>query len=298
MTFCTSCRHQHASRFCTRCGTPAPAPDPATADVLPQPVQQEPPAWPQSAVPGAPWAGADRAGADRAGGRAFEPDPRRDRTVPLLAALTVLLLLVAAGAYVVWRGGRTQTVVAPANAASTASATGSAGPSIGSSPGAAADPSTPPTPSTERTESTEPTPSTQPSRSERVEPAPPLPPPAPVPPRAPPPRSTSAPVPPPAAGAPYGTPFEVVVLASTSPAEGGRPAAEALVDDIRAAGYPAMVFASEGYTSLRCCYWVAAAGPFPSAAAAQSAATVLRGRSPLFSTAYERCVGAAYQCPS
>ena len=97
---------------------------------------------------------------------------------------------------------------------------------------------------------------------------------------------------------PQSTPFHVVVLASKTEAEGGRAAAEVLLPQIEAAGFSALVFPSETYASLRCCYWVAAAGPFPDAASAKAAIAPLRAASSAFSTAYDRCIGTTSDCPS
>ena len=97
---------------------------------------------------------------------------------------------------------------------------------------------------------------------------------------------------------PQATPFYVVVLASKTEAEGGKTAAKALLPQIEATGYSALVFPSGDYASLRCCYWVAAAGPFSDAVSAKAAITPLRATSSAFSTAYDRCVGTESDCPS
>lgn len=113
------------------------------------------------------------------------------------------------------------------------------------------------------------------------------------------PAPTAAPSsPPPPTGAVLpSTPFHVAIIASKSEAEGGVAAVQPLAAEIEAAGFPALVFSSQEHSSLRCCYWVAAAGPFPDAAAAGRAATAMRELSPTFETAYPRCVGQAAQCP-
>ena len=102
---------------------------------------------------------------------------------------------------------------------------------------------------------------------------------------------------PPAGAALPSTPFHVAIIASKLEAEGGAAAVQPLAAEIEAAGFPALVFSSQEHSSLRCCYWVAAAGPFPDAAAAGRAATAMRDLSPTFGTAYPRCVGQAAQCP-
>lgn len=92
------------------------------------------------------------------------------------------------------------------------------------------------------------------------------------------------------------SPFHVVVVASKTQAEGGQAAVEPLLPRIRSAGSPALVLNSADHPSLRCCYWVAAAGPFSSAAEAAAAVPRLRAASPTFSKAYARCVGTPQDC--
>lgn len=97
----------------------------------------------------------------------------------------------------------------------------------------------------------------------------------------------------PPASAPDGklvTPTWVTVVAS----EGSEAAAQAKAEPIAAKGHPAGVLHSDDYGSLRPGLWVAYAGPYPDANAAEDAVDALASDG--FNGTYVRCVGSAEEC--
>lgn len=86
------------------------------------------------------------------------------------------------------------------------------------------------------------------------------------------------------------TPAWVTIIAS----EGSREMAEDAAAPVAAKGYPTGVLHSDDYPSLKPGLWVAYAGPYPDARAAEAAIDALAADG--FSGAYVRCVGSKQAC--
>lgn len=98
--------------------------------------------------------------------------------------------------------------------------------------------------------------------------------------------STTAPV---ADGA-LDTPAWILVISS----EGDEVRARAIAEEVAAAGHPAGVLRSDDYPSMNPGFWVAYAGPYPDAAAAQAAEPAIEADG--WTGAYVRCAGTVEEC--
>ncbi|MDP9496734.1 MAG: zinc ribbon domain-containing protein [Actinomycetota bacterium] len=293
MTLCPNCGAQvHGSRFCTSCGAPVDATAQAAADDGPTtalPQGSTAAAAPTTAAPTTalgpddadplPTEGVAREEWVTSVDPAAAPPERRNTALPAL--LAVLALLLGAGAVVLYLQKQDRVdpvatpppaVVAPTSVSPSPTLT-TASPSASPSPASTTVvPGTSGSPAPTVTSTPLPGTTTTTTAPGSVSPSPTA--------------TTSVP----------STPFHVVVVASKTQAEGGRAAVEPLLPQIRSAGSSALVLNSADHPSLRCCFWVAAAGPFSSAAEAAAAVPRVRAASPAFSRAYARCVGTPQDC--
>jgi hypothetical protein len=102
--------------------------------------------------------------------------------------------------------------------------------------------------------------------------------------------ATTVAPPPTVPAGPLGTPAWVTIVAS----EGSQAVAEQKAGALAAKGYPTGVLHSDDYKSLKAGLWVAYAGPYADARAAEAAVEQLAGDG--VPGAYVRCVGSEKDC--